>query len=321
DIEGQEYLVRPMNCPFHIPIYKSATRSYRDLPMRMAELGTVYRYERSGVLHGLIRVRGFTQDDAHVFCTPEQVEGEIEELIDLAYYLLGCFGFHEFEVVLSVRDPHQQEKYAGTTEIWELAERALESVLIKKGIEYERAEGEASFYGPKIDIHLFDAIGRKHQCTTIQLDFNLPERFDLTYVGRDGKEHRTVMIHRAILGSLERFFGILIEHYAGAFPVWLAPVQVSIVPIADRHMDYANEVARRLIKHGLRVEVIWRSETVAAKIRDCEMRKVPYILVCGDREVSGNSVAVRQRGRKDLGSMSVDAFLELILSKIAGKEM
>jgi threonyl-tRNA synthetase len=319
DVEGQEYLVRPMNCPFHILIYKSATRSYRDLPMRLAEMGTVYRYERSGTLHGLMRVRGLTQDDAHIFCTLEQVGDEIEALIDLTYYFLKQFGFEQFDVVLSVRDKIHPEKYAGRDEIWELAEAELEGVLKKLGIKYKRLEGEANFYGPKIDVYLFDAIGRKWQCTTIQLDFNLPERFQLTYIGSDGKEHRPVMIHRAILGSMERFIGILIEHYAGAFPVWLAPVQVSIVPVADRHLDYANRVAEELSRLNIRVEVISRSEPVAAKIRDCELRKVPYIIVCGDREANSNCVSVRQRGRKELGSMSVEQFKTMLLNQIESR--
>jgi threonyl-tRNA synthetase len=319
DVEGQEYLVRPMNCPFHILIYKSATRSYRDLPMRLAEMGTVYRYERSGTLHGLMRVRGLTQDDAHIFCTLEQVGDEIEALIDLTYYFLKQFGFEQFDVVLSVRDKIHPEKYAGRDEIWELAEAELEGVLKKLGIKYKRLEGEANFYGPKIDVYLFDAIGRKWQCTTIQLDFNLPERFQLTYIGSDGKEHRPVMIHRAILGSMERFIGILIEHYAGAFPVWLAPVQVSIVPVADRHLDYANRVAEELSRLNIRVEVISRSEPVSAKIRDCELRKVPYIIVCGDREANSNCVSVRQRGRKELGSMSVEQFKTMLLNQIESR--
>lgn len=319
DVEGQEYLVRPMNCPFHILIYKSATRSYRDLPMRLAEMGTVYRYERSGTLHGLMRVRGLTQDDAHIFCTLEQVGDEIEALIDLTYYFLKQFGFEQFDVVLSVRDKSHPEKYAGRDEIWELAEAELEGVLKKLGIKYKRLEGEANFYGPKIDVYLFDAIGRKWQCTTIQLDFNLPERFQLTYIGSDGKEHRPVMIHRAILGSMERFIGILIEHYAGAFPVWLAPVQVSIVPVADRHLDYANRVAEELSRVNIRVEVISRSEPVSAKIRDCELRKVPYIIVCGDREANSNCVSVRQRGRKEVGSMSVEQFKTMLLNQIESR--
>lgn len=321
EVEGQEYLVRPMNCPFHILIYKSTTRSYRDLPMRLAEMGTVYRYERSGTLHGLMRVRGLTQDDAHIFCTPEQVGSEIEALIELTYHLLKQFGFEQFDVVLSVREPSHPEKYAGAPEVWEIAEQELERVLSKLGIAYKRIEGEANFYGPKIDVYLFDAIGRKWQCSTIQLDFNLPERFKLTYVGSDGREHLPVMIHRAILGSMERFIGILIEHYAGAFPVWLAPVQVSVVPVSDKHLDYANCVAQRLYEHGVRVEVISRSDTVSAKIRDCELRKIPYILVCGDREVEGKFVSVRQRGRKDLGTMSFDDFLKMLIELIESRRI
>lgn len=313
DVEGQEYIVKPMNCPFHVMVYQSTMRSYRDLPLRIGELGTVYRYERSGVLHGLLRVRGLTQDDAHIFCTTDQVEKEVANLLDLTYFLLGKFGFNEYEVVLSLRSSSNHDDYAGTSEIWERAEAALETMLKQQKIEYQRMEGEAAFYGPKIDVFVSDALGRKWQCTTIQLDFNLPERFNLNYVGSDGDQQRPVMIHRAILGSIERFFGILIEHYAGAFPVWLAPTQVSIVPIADRHHSYAKKVQKYLEEKELRVETLQREGTMNSKVRDAEKRKVPYILVVGDREENDGNVSVRQRGRKNLGTKNIPEFLEIIL--------
>jgi threonyl-tRNA synthetase len=274
DIEGQEYIVKPMNCPGHIKIYKSRTRSYRELPIRWAELGTVYRYERSGVLHGLLRVRGFTQDDAHLFCRPDQLEDEILGVIKFVLYMLGTFGFDEYEVYLSTRP----EKSVGSDEHWQQATEALKTSLEKSGLKYEIDPGEGVFYGPKIDMKIRDALGRAWQCTTIQVDFNLPERFDVTYVGEDNKEHRPIMIHRALLGSLERFMGCLIEHYAGAFPLWLAPVQVAILPIADRHRDYAKQVASLLTKYGIRVELDYRRECVGKKMRDAEVNKIPYML-------------------------------------------
>ncbi|MBI3988370.1 MAG: threonine--tRNA ligase [candidate division NC10 bacterium] len=317
EVEGQEYLVKPMNCPFHIMIYKSQTRSYRDLPMRLAEFGTVYRYERSGVLHGLLRVRGLTQDDAHLFCRPDQIQQEVAALIDLTFRVMRAFGFRELEIMLSVRDPGDMGKFAGRPEVWDQAEAGLAETLETLGLSYQRVRGEANFYGPKIDFHLFDAIGRKWQLTTIQLDYTLPERFDLTYMAEDGRFHRLVMIHRAILGSLERFFGILIEHYAGAFPTWLAPVQVMVIPVALRHHAFAQELHRRLREAGVRAEWDERSEKVGYKVRDAEVRKVPYVLVVGDRELQSCSVSVRARGGQDRGSMSLEEFLGAIREELS----
>ncbi|MGQ9572345.1 MAG: threonine--tRNA ligase [Dehalococcoidia bacterium] len=305
DIDGQEYFVKPMNCPFHIEIYKSAVRSYRDLPMRLAELGTVYRYERSGVLHGLLRLRGFTQDDAHIFCRPDQLEEEVMRAVDFGIHYLRLFGFDDYLICLSTRP----EKYVGSIEEWEQATEALREAIRASGLSYEVDEGGGVFYGPKIDIHVRDPIGRTWQLTTVQFDFNLPERFDLKFIGQDGREHRPYMVHRALLGSLERFLGVLIEHYAGAFPLWLAPVQVVLVPIADRHLEHTRWVASELEAAGLRVEVDERSERMQAKIRDAQLQKVPYMLVVGDREVKAGSVSVRLRSGEDLGSMSVSDFL------------
>lgn len=316
EIDNREYAVKPMNCPGHILIYKTKPRSYKDMPLRFYELGTVYRYERSGVLHGLLRVRGFTQDDAHVFVTPDQIEDEVKNMLDFAFYVLNTFGFDEFSVKLSTRP----EKFVGTLEIWERAENALKSALETSGIEYQIDPGEGVFYGPKIDIKLKDAIGREWQATTIQVDFNIPERFDLVYWGADNLTHRPVMIHRAILGSLERFMGALIEHYAGAFPVWLAPVQAVVIPIADRHLEYAQSVASRLEKEKVRVEIDSRSESVNKKIRDHQKQKVPYMLVVGDREVSNDQVAVRHRTKGDLGPVSLDKFIERITEEIRSKK-
>ncbi len=307
DIEGQEYFIKPMNCPFHIMIYKSRLRSYRELPLRWAELGTVYRYERSGVLHGLLRVRGFTQDDAHIFCSPEQIEGEIVNLIGFTLHILGSFGFREFQFLLSTRP----EKYVGEPKDWEKAENSLRRALEREGVAYEVDEGAGAFYGPKIDIDVRDALGRDWQLTTIQFDFNLPERFDLAFVGPDGKEHRPYMVHRALLGSLERFFGILIEHYGGAFPVWLAPVQAMLIPITDQHVEYARKVDQRLRSEGLRVEIDDRSERMQAKIRDAQLQKIPYMLVMGDREVESGSVALRLRTEEDLGPMPLEEFVQM----------
>jgi len=319
DIEGQDYYIKPMNCPFHIMIYKSRRRSYRELPLRWAELGTVYRYERSGVLHGLLRVRGFTQDDAHIFCTPEQIDSEIEGCLDLTMRLLGAFGFREYDIALSVRDPQHPEKYIGSDEMWEMAEGALIKALEKKGLSYRREEGEAVFYGPKIDIKIKDALGRAWQCTTIQFDFNIPERFDLIYIGPDGKEHRPYMVHRALLGSMERFLGVLIEHYAGAFPVWLSPVQVRIIPITERHNEYAYKVAARLREEGLRVEVDDGPERMQAKIRQAQLEKIPYMLIVGDREAREEKVAVRLRSGEDLGPKAIDEFIAMAKEAIAQK--
>jgi threonyl-tRNA synthetase len=307
DIEGQQYYLKPMNCPFHVHIYKSKLRSYRDLPLRFAEWGTVYRYERSGVLHGLLRVRGFTQDDAHLFCRPDQMPQEIDRVLHFSLNILRAFGFQDFQAYLSTRNP---EKAAGEPEDWEAPTQALRNALDRAEIPYQVDEGEAVFYGPKIDIKINDALGREWQLSTIQFDFILPERFDLTYVGEDGQDHRPYMIHRALMGSMERFMGVLIEHYAGAFPVWLAPVQAVLIPIADRHVEYAREVALRLKAAGLRVEVDDRSERMNAKIRDAQIGKVPYMLVVGDREIEAGAVAVRLRSEENLGKLSIDQFLE-----------
>jgi threonyl-tRNA synthetase len=306
--DGTVYQLKPMNCPFHVEIYRSSQRSYRDLPMRLAEMGTVYRYERSGVQHGLLRVRGLTQDDAHLFVTPEQIESEIDGVWRLADRVLSTFGFEDVRVELSVRDPETPEKYLGDPAIWDSAEAALETSLERNGLSYKRIEGEANFYGPKIDIKVVDAIGRPWQLSTIQLDFNLPERFGLEYIGEDNRPHRPVMIHRALYGSIERFVGVLIEHYAGHFPVWLAPVQVKVLPISDRHSEHARSVVDRLRARGLRAEVDLRSEKVGAKIRDAQLRKIPFMLVVGDREAQEDAVAVRDRKAGDIGSMSVEAF-------------
>ncbi len=311
DIEGQDYYIKPMNCPFHILIYKSRQRSYRDLPLRWAELGTVYRYERSGTLHGLLRVRGFTQDDAHIFCTPAQIDDEILRVLDFSLDLLRGFGFDEFKIELSVRDPATPEKYAGADEMWEQAEASLVKALEARELPYERMEGEAVFYGPKIDIKIRDALNRTWQCTTIQFDFNLPRQFDMTYVGADGKEHQPYMVHRALLGSLERFFGVLVEHYGGAFPVWLSPVQAVLIPIADRHVEYARSVEERLRKEGLRVEVNTSDDRMQAKIRVAQMQKIPYMLVVGDREMEAGQVNLRKRDGTKGGAMSVDEFVAL----------
>jgi len=321
DIDGQEYYIKPMNCPFHILIYKSQLRSYRELPLRWAELGTVYRYERSGALHGLLRVRGFTQDDAHIFCTPEQIGDEILRVLDFSLSLLRGFGFEEFKIELSVRDPDAPEKYAGADPMWEQAEASLVKALEARALDYERMEGEAVFYGPKIDIKIKDALGRAWQCTTIQFDFNLPERFDMTYVGEDGKEHRPYMVHRALLGSLERFFGVLTEHYGGAFPVWLSPVQAVAIPIADRHLEYARSAAEQLRAAGLRVKVDTSSERMQAKIRDAQMQKIPYMLIIGDREIEAAQVNLRMRDGNVPGAMSIDEFLTLAQEAVAEKRL
>jgi threonyl-tRNA synthetase len=311
EFEEQEFRIKPMNCPFHIGIYKSAQRSYRDLPLRYAELGTVYRAELSGTLHGLARVRGFTQDDAHIFCTPENVHAEILGCIDFAFNMYEVFGFKDFKVELSVRGADPEAHYLGSDEQWEWAESALVGALDAQQIPYQRIEGEAVFYGPKIDIRVEDAIGRTWQLTTVQFDFNLPERFQLEYIGEDNKPHRPIMIHRALFGSMERFFGLLIEHYAGAFPMWLAPVQVAVLPITDRINDYAEEVAHDLRSAGFRVESNLRSEKIGAKIRNAQLQKVPFMLVLGDREMEQKMVAVRERAQGDIGVMPIAEFKEM----------
>ena len=311
EFEEQEFRIKPMNCPFHIGIYKSAQHSYRDLPLRYAELGAVYRAELSGTLHGLARVRGFTQDDAHIFCTPQDVHSEILGCIDFAYHMYGVFGFKDIKVELSVRGNDPEAHYLGSDEQWEWAESALVAALDAKEIPYQRIEGEAVFYGPKIDIRVGDAIGRTWQLTTVQFDFNLPQRFQLEYIGEDNKPHQPVMIHRALFGSMERFFGVLIEHYAGVFPMWLAPVQVAVLPITDRINEYAEEVARELRDAGLRVEMNLRSEKIGAKIRDAQLQKVPFMLVLGDREMEQRMIAVRERAQGDIGVLSIQDFREM----------
>lgn len=312
NIDDDEFVIKPMNCPGHIQIYKSQMRSYRDLPIRYAEFGTVYRYEKSGVLHGMLRVRGFTQDDAHIFCTREQVYGEISDLMDLVLFIMKSFGFDQYKVELSVRDESKKEEYAGSEEDWRMAEEALTESLRARGIEWDRMEGEAVFYGPKIDVKLIDAIGRSWQLSTVQFDFTLPKRFDLSYVAADGHAHQPVMLHRALLGSIERFFGMLIEHYAGAFPIWLAPVQAIVLPISERHQEYAEQVKQRLDAAGLRAELDDRSEKIGFKIRAAQTKKIPYMLVVGDRESESGEVSVRNRFRGDQGAQSLESFLEQI---------
>jgi threonyl-tRNA synthetase len=312
EVEGQLYLIKPMNCPFHILILKSRTRSYRDLPLRMGELGTVYRYERSGVLRGMLRVRGFTQDDAHIFCRPDQLEDELIGVVDLAQYMMHAFGYEQYEVELSVRDPARKAEYIGDDATWERAEGALVAALQAKGVSYRRAEGEAKFYGPAIDISLKDALGRLWQGPTIQCDFNEPERFDIAYTTAEGSRERVVMVHRTVLGTMERFIAGLVEHVAGAFPVWLAPVQVTVLPITDRHAEYAAHVTQQLRDAGVRVEMDARSETLGHRIRDAELQKVPYLLIAGDREVEAGTVAVRARGEGDRGAAKLDEFLRAL---------
>ncbi len=312
EVDEVEYQLKPMNCPFHMMIYKSRIRSYRDLPLRFAELGTVYRYERSGVLHGLMRVRGFTQDDAHIYCHPDQLQEEIIRVLDLNSKVLSKFGFNEYEVYLSTRP----EKFVGDVESWDHATEALKNALESKQIAYEIDPGEGVFYGPKIDIKIKDVLGRRWQCSTIQVDFNLPERFDLTFVDSDGQSYRPITIHRALLGSLERFFGILIEHYAGFFPLWLAPVQVTVLPIADRHFEYADQIAMQLKAKGVRVEVDKRNEKVGFKIREAEVQKIPYMLILGDKEVEQNQLSVRHKGEGDLGTMAYQDFEDRVLQEL-----
>ncbi|CAN5736995.1 threonine--tRNA ligase [soil metagenome] len=309
--EDTEFRLKPMNCPGHIGIYKSHPRSYRELPIRYAELGTVYRAELSGTLHGLLRVRGFTQDDAHIFCTPEQVTNEVGDCVDFAYDVFKTFGFEKFKVELSVRGDADNKGFLGSDFDWENAELALVKALSKREIAYERIEGEAAFYGPKIDIKVEDSIGRLWQLSTVQFDFNLPERFDLEYVGDDNKPHRPIMVHRALFGSVERFFGVLIEHYAGAFPFWLAPVQISVLPITDRINDYAEKIGKELKDAGFRVEVNSKSDKIGAKIREAQLQKVPFMLVLGDKELEENKIAVREKVKGDIGQMTLEEFKEL----------
>ncbi len=309
--EDTEFRLKPMNCPFHIGIYKTHPRSYRELPLRYAELGTVYRAELSGTLHGLMRVRGFTQDDAHIFCRPDQVEDEVGNCVDFAYDVFKTFGFEKFKVELSVRGGAENKGYLGSDKDWASAEVALVNALNRRQIPYERIEGEAAFYGPKIDIKVEDSIGRLWQLSTVQFDFNLPDRFELEFIGVDNKPHRPVMVHRALFGSVERFFGVLIEHYAGAFPFWLAPVQVAILPITDRISDYAESILKELKELGFRVEADLRSEKVGAKIRHAQLQKVPFMLILGDKELEEHKVAVRERKQGDIGQMTLAEFKEM----------
>jgi threonyl-tRNA synthetase len=317
-IDEDEYFLKPMNCPFHIMIYKDKMHSYRDLPLRMAEWGTVYRYERSGVLHGLMRVRGFTQDDAHLFCRKDQMPEEIDRALNFCLHILRSFGMDKFHAYLSTRD---EKKSAGDAERWQEPTEALQAALDRAELDYDIDEGGAAFYGPKIDLKMIDALGREWQLSTIQFDFNLPERFDMTYIGQDGEAHRPYMIHRALLGSMERFMGVLIEHYAGAFPLWLAPVQVVMVPITDRHVAYAEKVAEDLRAAGLRVDVDASSERMNKKIRNAQLQKVPYMLVVGDKEVEEGAVAVRTRDNENRGAVSLADFKARALDLIAGKSM
>ena len=311
EIEGTDYELKPMNCPFHIHVYKNSLRSYKNLPIRYAELGTVYRYERSGVLHGLLRVRGFTQDDAHIFCREDQIEDEILRVLEFTLFILRIFGFEHYDVYLSTRP----ERYVGSLENWERATNALKGALEIKGLSYEIDIGEGVFYGPKIDVKVKDSLNRPWQCSTIQVDFNNPERFDMTYRGSDGKEHRPIMIHRALMGSLERFFGILIEHYAGAFPLWLAPVQVEVLTITERHADYAIALSEKLRSEGIRTESNIDNEKIGYKIRSATVRKVPFLIIIGDKEVSEKKVTVRKRSGENIGPFTTDEFIGMIKDK------
>lgn len=313
--EGEHYVVKPMNCPFHIQIYKAKPRSYKDLPIRYAEWGTVYRYERSGTLHGLMRVRGFTQDDAHIFCTAEQINGEITRLLDLTEHIMRRFGFEKYNVYLSTRDPRQPEKYMGSEEKWQIAQEALANALRKKRIAYCEVKGEAVFYGPKIDVNIVDASGREWQCSTIQFDFNLPKRFNVTYTGADGKEHEALMIHRALLGAIERFFAILIEHYKGNLPTWLASAQVRILPISDSQLPYAETIHRELQAYGLRTEIDGNASTISHKIREAENQKIPYMAICGAREAKQRKLSVRRHGVGNIGILTAKELTDKIKSE------
>jgi threonyl-tRNA synthetase len=315
EMENLQYQLKPMNCPFHLLIYKSQGRSYRDLPIRWAELGTVYRYERSGVLHGLMRVRGFTQDDAHIFCLPEQLQAEIINCLNFTQFILNTFGFRDFEIYLSTRP----EKFVGSVENWDLATDALQKALEKQNLNYQIDPGEGVFYGPKIDIKIKDVLDRSWQCTTIQVDFNEPERFDITFRGKDGNDHRPIMIHRALMGSLERFFGILIEHYAGAFPIWLAPVQAIILPITDAQHDYAFKLEKELNANNIRAKVDDRNEKIGFKIREAELQKIPYMIIVGEKESQASQISVRKRKKGDLGQYNIEQFIELIKQEIYQK--
>jgi len=321
ELDDAEYRLKPMNCPGHILIYKNSPKSYRDLPQRYAELGNVYRYERSGTMHGLLRVRGFTQDDAHIFCTPGQIEDEVVACIEFAQSVLTTFGFADFKVELSTWDPAKAADYSGSAENWQSAINSLKVALSRKNIPFREIPGEAAFYGPKIDVKLVDVLGRLWQLSTVQFDFNLPARFELEYTGEDGQHHQPVMVHRALFGSVERFFGVLIEHYAGAFPMWLAPVQIGLVPISEKHLDYALAVQKKLEAAGLRVELDASNNKMQGKIRDFGLQKVPFILIMGDKESATGSVSVRVRGKGDEGSVTIDDFISRAVSLVAPHSM
>lgn len=313
--EGEEYMLKPMNCPHHCEIYQAYPRSYRDLPMRLAEFGTVYRYEQSGELHGLTRVRGFTQDDAHIFCAPEQIKGEFLKVMDIILYIFKALDF-AFEAQISLRDPKNKEKYIGSDENWHLAENAIIEACAEKGLKAKQVEGEAAFYGPKLDFMVKDAIGRRWQLGTIQVDYNLPERFGLEYTGADNQKHRPVMIHRAPFGSMERFVAVLLEHTAGKLPIWLIPDQCVVLPISEKFNDYATEVAKQLDKEGIRAIIDDRNEKIGKKIRDNELKKIPYLLIVGEKEAAEGAVAVRKQGEGDKGVMSVGDFAKLVNDEV-----
>ena len=317
EIDGIDYEIKPMNCPFHIHVYRTSLRSYKELPVRYAELGTVYRYERSGVLHGLLRVRGFTQDDAHIFCREDQIEDEILKILDFTLFILKIFGFDHYDIYLSTRP----ERYVGTLDNWERSTNALKKALEIKGLFYDVDTGEGVFYGPKIDIKVKDSLNRPWQCSTIQVDFNNPERFEMTYRGSDGKDHRPIMIHRALMGSLERFFGILIEHYAGAFPLWLSPVQVEVLTIAERHSDYAVTISEGLKSEGIRISLNLENEKIGYKIRNATMRKVPYLVIIGDKEVSEQKLTLRKRSGENIGPLKIEEFIDFIKDRIKNKSL
>jgi len=312
EIDKDEYYIKPMNCPFHILIYKNKTRSYRDLPLRWAELGTVYRYEKAGVLHGLLRVRGFTQDDAHLICTPEQMPDEIEKVLDFSLYILRSFGFQDFHIYLATRP----DDAIGVKKQWDDATKALKNALEKSNLPYDIDEKGGAFYGPKIDIKIKDALNREWQCTTIQFDFNMPERFKMEYIGIDGKPHQPYMIHRALMGSLERFFGTVVEHYAGAFPFWLSPVQIRILTVGEKHGNFAQQTKDKFVENGFRVEVDDSDDTIGKKIREAEMQKIPYIIVVGDKEMNSNELAIRIRGQKEIENIDIDTFIEKIKKEL-----
>jgi len=314
----EEYLLKPMNCPFHVTIYNSKPRSYRDLPIRWAECGTVYRYEKSGELSGLTRVRGFTQDDAHIICAKEQVKDELKRVANFIIFILNTFGFKEFNVYLSLRDPVNKEKYAGNDEGWEFTQKILEEVAKEQGLNYKKEEGEAAFYGPKLDYKVKDSLGREWQCSTLQFDFNLPERFDMSFINQKGEKEKPYVLHRALFGSFERFIGVLIEHYAGAFPVWLSPIQAIILPIGEAHQEYGQEILDLLKQNSIRAEINLDNDTIGKKIREGEMQKVPYLIVVGEKEIGAKTVAVRSHN-EDLGTMTIDKFIGIIKKQVADK--